>query len=234
MSDQTPFERLEEIAKEQKRSVRQLVELAGRNPSIVSAIRNGKKELSLELAELIAGKFGYNTEWIVSGSGKRLAAIQGAEVGHQVRPVQVGSSTTELISILKTPLYARTGFGYSTYMNRPPNEQEWDYISPSKLYPGVPAEDHTIVTINGDSMEPMLQAGWEVLAYKKAKGTFPRLNKVVMLDFQDELIIKRLVNVDWVEHTITVQSDNGGAQMRIPMDSIREVYHVYDYYRAQL
>ncbi|WP_338876933.1 S24 family peptidase [Spirosoma sp. SC4-14] len=235
----TPFQRLEIIAREEKRSERQIVEMSGRNPSIVSALRNGKKAFTEELAKAIEDKFGYRKEWILTGEGERKVEepiIYNAPY-HNDRAKLKGiriADNVDLVPILKTPLYARTGYGYAAYPTRPPEEQEWEFIPPYKLYPGIKPEDHTIVTINGDSMEPRLKAGFEMLAYRLPDGELPRVGKIVMLDYRDELIIKSLVKVDWDNKEITVESDNTREQRIIKMEEIRRVFHVYDYHKGLL
>lgn len=231
----TPYQRLEKIAQEENRTPTQIVDLAGKHSSIVSAIRNRKKGFSEELASAIAKRWGYRKEWILMGEGEMKEPLTSTiEKGiGPLRPIRVLDSSG-LIPILKTPLYARAGFGYTAYLNRPPEEQEWESIPANKLYPGVSPEDHTIVTVNGDSMEPRMEAGWEMLAYKLPEGQFPRIGKIVMLDYRDELIIKTLVDVDWQKHLITVQSYNNKELKEIRMDEIRRVFHVYDYHKAML
>ncbi|MBD2753828.1 S24 family peptidase [Spirosoma validum] len=230
----TPYERLVKIAEAEDRTPNQIVELSKRHPSIVSAIRNGKKGFSEELAYAIANRWGYSKDWILTGEGEMKlheAPKRMSSTDFLQKTVRI-PERAELLPVLKTPLYARAGMGYTAYFNRPPEEQEWDYVPENKLYPGVAAEDHTIVTINGDSMEPTLLAGWEMLAYKLPEGLYPRVEKIVMLDYKDELIIKRLAKVDWQNNTITIQSDNGRMKVEIPMDEIRQVYHVYNIHNA--
>ncbi|MBD2702308.1 S24 family peptidase [Spirosoma sp. BT702] len=232
----TPYQRLEKIAELEERTVNQIVELSGRHPSIVSAIRTGKKSLSQDLADAIELKWKYRSEWILSGQGDMKETeyqSNGVVKPVNLRPIRIAQSF-DLVPILKTPLYARAGFGYTAYLNRPPEEQEWESIPFDRLYPGIPPEDHTIVTINGDSMEPRLEAGWEMLAYKTANNEFPRIGKIVMLDYKDELIIKTLVEINIQKRTITVQSYNNKETREIPMDEIRRVFHVYDHWKAFL
>lgn len=155
-----------------------------------------------------------------------------AATPNRLRPVQAGG--LDLIPILRIPVSARAGFGYQTYFAEQSPEREYVPVSDDRLYPGIPAERHAIIEINGDSMEPVLEHGYEVLAYRMPEGHLPSLNKIIVVDFRDELTIKRLVGVDYVADTITLRSENGGAELRLPMAEIRSVWHVYDYYKARL
>ena len=148
-----------------------------------------------------------------------------------VQRVRLGERS---VSIVKIPLYARAGIGYVAFFSGPLTEREYVDVHPDKLYQGVKADNHAVVVVNGDSMEPELKAGYEMLAYELKNGSLPSINKIVLVDFRDELTIKRLAAVDWVHHTITLRSDNGGAEMRLPMAEIRRIWHVYDYHKARL
>lgn len=162
-----------------------------------------------------------------------VSATHPAPATGKILPVNV-LERDAAVRLMRIPVRARAGFGYTAYFNAPVNEQEFMDVSSNKLYPGVKAEDHKIVEVNGDSMEPQLQSGFEMLAYKLPAGQFPKMNKIVMVDFHEELVVKRLVGIDWVDRTVTLRSDNGGTEMRIPMDEIRGIWHIYDYYRARL
>lgn len=139
-----------------------------------------------------------------------------------------------LVSIRRMPISARAGYGYHAFYSDAPVEREYVPVSGDRLMPGVAVERHVIVEVNGDSMEPVMEHGYEVLAYEMSEGQYPSLGKFVLVDFRDELTIKRLVGIDWVANTITLRSENGGAELRLPMSEIRRVYHVYDYYKARL
>ncbi len=143
-------------------------------------------------------------------------------------------TTEEGVYVVRIPLRARAGLGYTAYFAGPETEREYVAVALDKLYPGVKQQEHAVVVVNGDSMEPVLEHGYEMLCYRLPPEQFPHINKIVVVDFRDELTIKRLAAVDWVDKTITLRSDNGGAEMRLPMAEIRGIWHVYDYHRARL
>ncbi|WP_460983717.1 S24 family peptidase [Spirosoma fluminis] len=180
--------------------------------------------------------FEFNTrDAILSALGASYDEVFGSpeqpQPSRRIRPVEVSEAG---FSIVKIPIRARAGLGYVAYFTGPETEREHVTIPPDKLYAGVKPDDHNIVEVNGDSMEPELKAGYEMLAYRLKPGQFPHLNKIVLVDFRDELTIKRLAAIDWVDHTVTLRSDNGGAELRVPMADIRHIWHVYDYWRARL
>lgn len=153
-------------------------------------------------------------------------------MGYRLRPVALASYTT--VPVLRVPVSARAGFGYQAYFSDVATDQEYVPITEDRLYPGVKADLHVVVEVNGDSMEPILRPGFEVLAYKMRAGLFPKTGKIVMVDFRDELLIKKLSAVDYVAETIVLKSENGGEEMKIAMSEIRTVWHVYDYYKSRL
>lgn len=156
----------------------------------------------------------------------------GSTNGSRIRPVEVNNY--QVRNILRIPIRARAGLGYESYFSDAPKEREYIPVSEDRLYPGIPEDRHVVVEVNGDSMEPVLEHGYEVLAYSLLPGQFPSLNRLVLVDFRDELTIKRLVGIDYIDETITLRSENGGAEARLPMSEIRSIYHVYDYYKARL
>lgn len=156
---------------------------------------------------------------VVSEPAKRYGSL------HPVVAVQ-----SDTIQVPLLPLAARASFGYQTYLNRPEGEGEFLPVSPTLLYDSVPAERHVVVEVNGDSMEPTMRHGYRMLAYELVAGRYGRVGEVLMVDFRDELIIKRLAGLDFASGSMTLESDNGGKQLRIPFDEIRKVWHVYTWY----
>ncbi|MBN8826476.1 MULTISPECIES: S24 family peptidase [unclassified Spirosoma] len=150
----------------------------------------------------------------------------------RLRPIRVDD--TDMFNVLRIPIRARAGLGYHAYFNENQDELQYNRVPGGKIYPGVPPERHVIVEVNGDSMEPVMEHGYEMLAYELPHGHFPNYVKYIMVDFRDELTIKSLAAIDYIEGTLTLRSLNGGAEMRISMDEIRKAWHVYDYYKAKL
>ncbi|MBO0947563.1 LexA family transcriptional regulator [Fibrella forsythiae] len=168
----------------------------------------------------------------VFGQAQDLSSAEIANEFRRIRPVSVEAMNR--VMVMRIPVNARAGFGYQAFFGDNPKELEYVPISEDRLYPGIRPEDHGIIVVNGDSMEPLLQPGFEVLLYRMPPGTFPKPGKIVVVDFQDELIIKRLRSVDYVGETVVLRSDNGGDELKLSMGDIRQVYHVYDYYKSRL
>ncbi|RYC70824.1 LexA family transcriptional regulator [Spirosoma sordidisoli] len=170
------------------------------------------------------------TEMDVFGFAKR--QLPNYENGPRVRSVEVGG--LRMVDIIRIPISARAGYGYDAFFADVPSEREYIPVSEDRLYPGVHEDRHVIVEVNGDSMQPVLEPGFEVMAYRMPDGMFPPLNKIVLVDFHEQLTIKRLVGVDWMGKSVTLRAENGGAELKLPMAEIRAIYHVYDYYKARL
>lgn len=230
----TEGQRLAEYLAMKNISWPELAERMGREPSTVWEYQNTAQFRPDRRAALIKA-LGYEAEELVFGSSKPVAE----EIGPTytaMRHVQI--DPVQPVMMLRIPIRARAGFGYHAYFDSENSaDRHYVAVSPDRLFPGVKLEDHVIVEVNGDSMEPVLEHGFEVLAYRtyqNGSGNLPALNRIVLVDFRDELTIKRLVGVDYITDTVTLRSENGGAEMRVLLSEIRTIWHVYDYYKARL
>lgn len=203
-------------------SDKELAARIGRSPSTVSKYFDSAS-FDSDVRQAILSALNVNYDEIFGNPGSRN--------NREMFPLR---TTEESVYVVRIPLRARAGLGYSAYFCGPETEREYVAVALDKLYPGIKQQEHAVVVVNGDSMEPVLEHGYEMLCYRLPSEQFPGINKIVVVDFHDELTIKRLAAVDWVAKTITLRSDNGGAEMRLPMVDIRGIWHVYDYHRARL
>lgn len=215
-------------------------ERVGKSKQMIGYYESNKNQPTIDTLSSLAELFGVpvsvlleESQSVYTGSGVSSQKEKPDKHHDRLIPVRVAEDH-EQVMIEVIPISARAGFGYVAFMNRPAQEKEYQPVPTSWLKAGVAHEDHSIVEVDGDSMEPKLTKGSKVLTYRLAPGMFAKLGKIVMIDFMDELIIKRLVAVDWMNSSITVKSDNGGMQMTIPMKDIRAMHHVYRVYDAEL
>jgi len=162
-----------------------------------------------------------------------------------IKPLPLATGEPDIM-VRRISVAARASFGYEAFNNATilgdniflgiPKEKLWPGTKVSSLPDGGIKTDpeHVVIEVNGDSMEPQLQSGFEMLAFRVQDGTLPKIDSVVVVSFNNEVVVKRLVAIDLVDKNITLRSDNGGSEMRIPMSDIRCIYRIYDYYKARL
>lgn len=145
----------------------------------------------------------------------------------------IDETDSSLISVLYLPLSARSGTGYTNYFSLTMGKQ-FTRVQESMLAEGIAADEHVVIEVGNDNMEPQLMPGFQMLAYKLASGQLPKLNSIVLVDYRGELIIKELSEIDDVSNSIVLRSTNGGATRKVLISELSAVYHIYRYFDAKL
>ncbi|GAB4042491.1 hypothetical protein GCM10028810_01580 [Spirosoma litoris] len=152
-----------------------------------------------------------------------------------IQPVNViENNDNTLLDILEVPAFARSGLGYARFFTEPMTERQFTKVPHQMLQEGVSPDDHLIVSVQDDSMQPILMPGYRMLAYKVQTNRLPALNSIILVDYRQELLIKELSDIDDVSNTIVLRSRNGGSTRRISLTEVKAVYHIYRYFDAQL
>nr|ARK13082.1 hypothetical protein A6C57_23585 [Fibrella sp. ES10-3-2-2] len=150
--------------------------------------------------------------------------------------VQPAPTLDEQVAIEFIPVHARAGFAKALFFdeaNLRYSEFEQISISRNALKAGYETERSRqgkvyIIEVNGDSMEPLLYSGYQVVIYVVDPNDWAYKTGVVAVLYRDEFVIKRIKDNRLDEDgRLTLHSDNpAGGSISVPRDEIRAIFQV--------
>ena len=173
-----------EQLKTQGTSYSEVANKIGASTSLVSEIRRGKTFLLPHFAQKFIEIFNINKEWLLEGKGDNMFTLSGNV--SNVHPVEVENS--DWIEVPFVPLHARASFA-ETYFDSNVNEVETIKI---RKRPGIKYEKAKIFEVDGDSMEPTLVSGEQVLCEIIDPANWKFTTGVVVVAFGNMVVIKRI------------------------------------------
>lgn len=134
--------------------------------------------------------------------------------------------TEDMVRISRIPVVARDTFDFEQFLSNL-NEEEGSVTIPHQFIrrPAL----HAIIEVNGDDMQSSLPAGHEVLAYVMEATDWPYAKNIVVIEYRDQFVIKRVYdNGLLTTGLLTLSSDNptAGGVFRIPREEIRRMWQV--------
>nr|DAW47272.1 MAG TPA: Repressor protein CI [Caudoviricetes sp.] len=199
----------------------------GASTSLVSEIRRGKTFLLPHFAQKFIEIFNINKEWILEGKGDNTFTLSGNV--SNVHPVEVENS--DWIEVPFVPLHARASFA-ETYFDSNVNEVETIKI---RKRPGIKYEKAKIFEVDGDSMEPTLVSGEQVLCEIIDPANWKFTTGVVVVAFGNMVVIKRIKDNELANGKLVLWSDNelgGKITLSNETEEIRRMYKVkYSIYK---
>lgn len=195
----------------------------GASTSLVSEIRRGKTKLTPHNAQRFIEAFNINTEWLIHGKGKEIFVTVSTENATNAHPVEMGNS--EWIDVQFVPLHARASFA-ETFLDT--NVREIETIRIPKR-PGINYRNAKIFEVDGDSMEPTLVSGEQVLCEIIDPNNWKFTTGVVVVAFGNMVVIKRIKDNDLINGKLVLWSDNelgGKITLSEDTDPIRRIYKV--------
>ena len=191
----------------------------GASPSLVSEIRRGKTKLSSRFAERFIESFGINPDWLLNGKGEMLGNdVPGAHV--------IDFAKTEWINVQLVPIHARATFA-ATYLDSNTKELECIRILKRK---GINYTKAKVFEVDGDSMEPTLITGEQVLCELVDPADWKYVTGPVVVAFGNNMIvIKRIKDNELAAGRLVLWSDNeigGKITLCTENDEIRQMYRV--------
>lgn len=191
----------------------------GASPSLVSEIRRGKTKLSSRFAERFIESFGINPDWLLNGKGEMLGNdVPGAHV--------IDFAKTEWINVQLVPIHARATFA-ATYLDSNTKELECIRILKRK---GINYTKAKVFEVDGDSMEPTLITGEQVLCELVDPADWKYVTGPVVVAFGNNMIvIKRIKDNELASGRLVLWSDNeigGKITLCTENDEIRQMYRV--------
>ena len=216
-----------EQLKTQGTSYSEVANKIGASTSLVSEIRRGKTFLLPHFAQKFIEIFNINKEWLLEGKGDNMFTLSGNV--SNVHPVKVENS--DWIEVPFVPLHARASFA-ETYFDSNVNEVETIKI---RKRPGIKYEKAKIFEVDGDSMEPTLVSGEQVLCEIIDPANWKFTTGVVVVAFGNMVVIKRIKDNELANGKLVLWSDNelgGKITLSNETEEIRRMYKVkYSIYK---
>lgn len=216
-----------EQLKTQGTSYSEVANKIGASTSLVSEIRRGKTFLLPHFAQKFIEIFNINKEWLLEGKGDNTFTLSGNV--SNVHPVEVENSNW--IEVPFVPLHARASFA-ETYFDSNVNEVETIKI---RKRPGIKYEKAKIFEVDGDSMEPTLVSGEQVLCEIIDPANWKFTTGVVVVAFGNMVVIKRIKDNELSNGKLVLWSDNelgGKITLSNETEEIRRIYKVkYSIYK---
>ena len=216
-----------EQLKTQGTSYSEVANKIGASTSLVSEIRRGKTFLLPHFAQKFIEIFNINKEWLLEGKGDNMFTLSGNV--SNVHPVEVENS--DWIEVPFVPLHARASFA-ETYFDSNVNEDETIKI---RKRPGIKYEKAKIFEVDGDSMEPTLVSGEQVLCEIIDPANWKFTTGVVVVAFGNMVVIKRIKDNELANGKLVLWSDNelgGKITLSNETEEIRRIYKVkYSIYK---
>ena len=216
-----------EQLKTQGTSYSEVANKIGASTSLVSEIRRWKTFLLPHFAQKFIEIFNINKEWLLEGKGDNMFTLSGNV--SNVHPVKVENSNW--IEVPFVPLHARASFA-ETYFDSNVNEVETIKI---RKRPGIKYEKAKIFEVDGDSMEPTLVSGEQVLCEIIDPANWKFTTGVVVVAFGNMVVIKRIKDNELANGKLVLWSDNelgGKITLSNETEEIRRMYKVkYSIYK---
>jgi len=195
--------RLLDLARERSASLSSLSHLIGRNPAYLQQfVRRGTpRKLEEDDRRKLAHFFGVKE-----------AELGGVE--EKSYPANVGDSLIEWLEVPRYDIDASAGPGAMS-----DNAEEFDAFCFSRRWlaqQGLKGADLSAITVKGDSMEPLLRDGDDILV---DKGAQPLRDGIHVVRFDDTLMVKRVARSG--PGRVTLLSENPAyPPLEVPADAI--------------
>lgn len=192
-------------------------------------IANGKtKAFSYEIADKITTAFPeVDKNFLLTGEGTMLAG----ESEVKANAKELDPEALNWISVPVIPFRAMAG---STGWYEDVFADDWKERRTVIAPHGAKAIDHAIFTVTGDSMEPTLIEGDEILAkhvpfdcYKENRLRIYNYSIWIIATKSEGILIKNITEHDVENHTITCHSFNDKySDFVLDLSEVKDIYHI--------
>lgn len=218
--------RVQEIRLGNKLTQTEMGEVLGMAHYNVSNMENGRSLPSVSTLVLISQHFGISLDWLITGAGSRESGKQFADNAKMTNASGGALNYATFSDVPMIPVKARASFveslqqgsGFSNM------EQKRVYDVEEKLLKKNPV----VIEIDGDSMEPQLKAGMEVLAVPVDRSNYAYQSScVVAVVFLDYFLVKRIKsNTLMQDGTLMLHSDKDDSTLIIKGEDIYGMWRI--------
>jgi transcriptional regulator with XRE-family HTH domain len=234
-------DRFSELRYKLKLSKDALGAIAGVSGTAIGNIENGKtKSPSADVIAAISIKLGISTDWLLTGEGEMLASDAEAQkvlkypAGQRNVEAYKALSDIPVIYLPHVSFKARASIGYAQ-LQRFKDTDIFDKVL-FRLPPGRTAEDYqdaVVFDIEGDSMEPSLRDGQQVIAWPIPDSKWEYLhNTTCVVDYGENVTVKaifknELNNMDGL--TLHATGGRGGSFV-VERKDIHSIWEVREFF----
>ncbi|MBO2010897.1 S24 family peptidase [Hymenobacter negativus] len=181
--------------------------------------------------------------WLLTGEGEMLKSDISSD-GHQnILPYPPDQNNVQAVGLLseipvielgRVSFRARASFNYAQ-LQRFMNSELFDKVL-FRLPPGRTAEDYQdalVFDIEGDSMEPSLRDGQQVIAWPVPEGKWEYLhNTICVVDYDDTVTVKAIfANALFNTDGLTLHATGGaGGSFTVARKDIHSIWEVREFY----
>lgn len=236
-------ERISHVRQHFKLSQDALGEVAGVSGTSIGNIESGRtKKPNAELIFAISRRLGIRSHWLLTGDGEMLKPTDVA-AGQEVSSYPADQSNAHAVGLLsdipvielrRVSFKARASFNYAQ-LQRYKDSDIFDTIL-FRLPPGRTAEDYAdalVFDIEGDSMEPSLRDGQQVIAWPVPEGKWEYLhNTICVVDYDETVTVKAIFKNELFDRDgLTLHATGGaGGSFTVARKDIHSIWEVKEFY----
>lgn len=200
----------------------------GKARSYVSEALNGRRAITEQFVLSIGDAFPeISKDWLLTGEGAMLAG----ESEVKANAKELDPEGLNWITVPVIPFRAMAG---STGWYEDVFADDWKEKRTVIAPLGAKAIDHAIFTVTGDSMEPTLIEGDEILAkhvpfdcYKENRLRIYNYSIWIIATKSEGILIKNITEHDVENHTITCHSFNDKySDFVLDLSEVKDIYHI--------
>jgi repressor LexA len=217
----------------------------GANPTTISEIFGKRQNKpSVELLQKIADAYPQlRPEWLLLGEGEMLKSTTANAIPQKISSYPTGQSNAHAVGLLsdipvielgRVSFKARASFNYAQ-LQRYKDSDIFDTVL-FRLPPGRTAEDYAdalVFDIEGDSMEPSLRDGQQVIAWPIPDSKWEYLhNTICVVDYDETVTVKAVLKND-LNNTdgLTLHATGGlGGSFTVARKDIHSIWEVREFY----
>lgn len=218
-----------------------LAEKIGVSGSAIGLLQQGKtKSPSADMLAGLTRVLGINPDWLLNDEGPMIrfgpghqnisSYPPGLNNVHAVAPL----SAIPVVELGRVSFSARASFNYAQ-LQRFMNSDLFDKVL-HRLPPGRTAEDYKealVFDIEGDSMEPSLRDGQQVIAWPVPESKWEHLhNTICVVDFDDSVTVKAIFKNDlFTTDGLVLHATGGpGGEFTVARNLIHSIWEVREFY----
>ncbi|MBO2009210.1 XRE family transcriptional regulator [Hymenobacter negativus] len=222
----------------------ELAAIVGGTGSSIGLIERGKTTSpSAEFLSALATKLSINPSWLLTGNGPMLLSEAPPSLPQNISSYPPDQNNVQAVGLLseipvielgRVSFRARASFNYAQ-LQRFMNSDLFDKVL-FRLPPGRTVEDYKdalVFDIEGDSMEPNLRDGQQVIAWPVPEGKWEYLhNTACVVDYDDTVTVKAIYSNDLFNtEGLTLHATGGkGGSFTVARKDIHSIWEVREFY----